>query len=194
RTQHPIEIHAARLIDSQSQTLNIDRGCPSERGLRKVAPRVGKAMQHRCNLGLDQRGARGPRVHFGEMFHQRLEAVESGYVADKLHRQLLVFDDNLCDPVSQWVCKEPIPRSPARALQIDDGDFTVGGRRDSAIEFGSDDHFAAPKRDFRLSSPVLKSVETIVLTIISPWPFPRYCARHSTELPVPLGFTPRIPV
>jgi hypothetical protein len=37
-----------------------------------------------------------------------------------------VFDDGLRDTFPQRICKEAIPRSPTRALQIDDSNFAVG--------------------------------------------------------------------
>ena len=74
------------------------------------------------------------------------------------------------------------------------GDFTVGRQQATSLELRRWDHLPAPKRGLRLSRLTLNNVETIVLTTRSGWPFARYCARHSTELPAPLGLTSSVPV
>src|SRR5262249_5392439 len=114
--------------------------------------------------------------------------------ADELRRQLLVFDDRLGGAVSPRVRKEPTPGSPPRALQIDDGDLAIGRRHTTAISTRRGNHFAAPKRVFRLSRPVLNSVLTMALTTMSGWSFGRNCARQITEHPEPLGFASSTPV
>src|SRR6516164_9704174 len=98
-----------------------------------------------------------------------------------------MLDNGLGDPLPLRVGKEPAPRSPPCALQIDEGDFTVGRQQATSLEFRRWDHLSAPKRGLRLSRLSLNNVEMIVLTITSGWPFARYCARHSTVLPSPLG-------
>src|SRR6516165_10783800 len=91
-----------------------------------------------------------------------------------------MLDDGLGDPLPLRVGKEPAPRSPPRALQIDEGDFTVGRQQATSLdEFRRWDHLPAPKRGLRLSRLTLNNVEMIVPTIRSGWPFARYCARHS---------------
>ena len=84
-------------------------------GLSEKVPRVRKAMHHRSHLGLDQCSARRSRLDLGELLHQDLKSIQRLHVANKLRRQLLVFDDGLGDPFPQRICKKAIPRSP-RAL------------------------------------------------------------------------------
>ena len=189
---HRAEVQPACLVDAQTQALHIvRRRSATEFGLREIVPRVGKTMQHRGDLRLDQRRARRSGIRLDELPRQGLDAVERRQVADKLRRELLLLDEGFGDPGLQRVLKEPAPRAQARALQVDDGNLAVGRRRAFAVEV---DHGEAPKRDLRLSSPVLNRVDTIVLTTSVPCPLARNCDRHSTELPVPLGLTSSMPV
>src|SRR5262245_27022620 len=107
---------------------------------------------------------------------------------------MLVFEHRFGNSVARRIREQPSPRPSARAFQIDECDFAIGGGRAGAIEFSNGHHFPAPKRCFRLSSPVLSSAETIALTTRSGWLSGRNCERHSTTLPSPLGLTPSVPV
>jgi hypothetical protein len=129
-----------------------------------------------------------------ELGSQQFDPIKSKDVADELQRKLLVFDNYLGNFIPHRILKELAPRSPTRALQIDDGDLAVGSRPDGAIELRNGPHFAAPNRCFRLSSPGLSSAETIACTTMFGWSSGRNCERHSTTLPSPLGLTPSVPV
>jgi hypothetical protein len=61
-----------------------------------------------------------------ELPQQDLKSIQRLHIANELRRQLLLFDDGLRDPFPQRICKEAIPRSPTRALQINDSNFAVG--------------------------------------------------------------------
>jgi len=130
----------------------------------------------------------------GELRHESLKAVERRQIADKLGDELLLFDDSFGGPGLKRVLCEPTPGSPKRALQIGDSDIAVRRLQILAVEIQYLNHFGTPKCGFRLSSPVLSRVDTIALTTMSGWPFARNCARHSTELPGPLGLTSRVAV
>jgi hypothetical protein len=73
----------------------------------------------------------------GELPRQSLKSIQRFHIANELRHQLLVFDDGLRDPFPQRICNEAIPRSPTRALQIDDSNF-AGGR----LQIQSFTHFA----------------------------------------------------
>src|SRR5271169_1698283 len=105
-----------------------------------------------------------------------------------------MFYNGLSDALPQRILVETAPGAAAGTLQIDDGDIAISRQREFNVLVGFVCHLPAPKRGFKLASPVLKSVPMMVLTIRSPWPFARYCARHSTELPAPFGLTSNIPV
>src|SRR5262249_23409508 len=51
-------------------------------------------------------------------------------------------------------------------------------------------HFATPKRDFKLSRPVLSNGDNIFFTEAGP----RNCTRQSATEPLPLGVTSSVPV
>src|SRR5262245_20410376 len=101
-------------------------------------------------------------------------------------------DHSLGNAVAQRILKEPAPGSPTCAFQVDDCDIPVRHHQIFACNVESRAHLASPKRDFKLPSPVLKSVDTIARTTISGWLSGRNCARQTTELPEPRGLTSKI--
>ena len=115
-------------------------------------------------------------------------------VARKLRGQLFVFENGFGDAGALRILIEPAPGPQARTVQVDNGDLAIGRLETLADRVPRLRSWSPQKRDLRLSSPALNSVETIVFAISVPGPFGRNCARHSTELPAPLGLTDSIPV
>src|SRR5262249_4351159 len=105
-----------------------------------------------------------------------------------------MLDDSLGDAAPQRILQEPAPGSPTCTRQVGDCDIAVGHHQVFAGNVESGAHLASPNRDFKLASPVLKSVDTIARTTISGWLSGRNCARQTTELPVPLALTAKTPV
>src|SRR5262245_49209622 len=77
-----------------------------------------------------------------------------------------------------------------RALQVDRGDLPVGRGRIWKVELYDCAHLATPKRDFKLSRPVLSNGDNMPFTPAGP----RNCTRQLTTEPLPLGVTSSVPV
>ena len=79
---------------------------------------------------------------------------------------------------------------PHGPLQVDRGDLFVGRGWMGKGKSRDCPHFATPKRDFKLSRPVLSNGDNIFLTGAGP----RNCTRQSATEPLPLGVTSSVPV
>ena len=72
----------------------------------------------------------------------------------------IVCQQSLGDPLEARVLRDTYPEVTTRALHVDRGDLPVGPRWTGTGTFQDCAQAATPKRDFRLSRPVLSSVDT----------------------------------
>ena len=133
-------------------------------------------------------------IRTGELFDQQGHTVQSAAVAEEHQRQTFLFDDVLREPGALGRVPEAVPGALAGALQIYHRDIAGGRGQSLNIVFKHGAHFGVPKRAFRLASPVLSSVDTMIRMTMSGCPSGRYCTCHSTEQPAPVGLTPKEPV
>src|SRR5262249_7657567 len=127
---------------------------------REVASCILEAMHRRSDFGMNKRRAIGV-VHAGELRGERFQTVECIEIAEKLRHQTLLIDNRLGNTREARVVDETRPCGTPRALQVDHGDLPVSRRWKGTVEFCDRGHFAAPKRDLRLSRPVLNNVDTM---------------------------------
>ena len=100
-----------------------------------------------------------------ELVDQYVETVERIQVAEKLRRQLFLFDDALCDPRPLRCFPEPAPGLLTRALQIVDGDVTIRSRGEIHFEIQCASIISAHQTVIvRLVRPVFRSSVTTVFT------------------------------
>src|SRR5262249_34522303 len=92
------------------------------------------------------------------------------------------------------VLRETCPCGTACTFQIDRSDLPVGRDWTGMVEFHDYGHFATPKRDFKLSRPVLNNVDAMTFTALSVLLVDRNGARQSATQPLPFGFTSSVPV
>src|SRR5262245_36850100 len=149
---------------------------------------IGKAMHCGGNLGMNKRRAKRT-VRACELRGEHLQAIEGIQIAEKLSCQALVSDNRLRNARAVRVLCETCPGATARALQIDRGDLAVGRGWTGRVKFHDRTHAAAAKRCFRLPSPVLTNVETMVRTALSGLLLARNSTRHSATEPLPFCLT-----
>ncbi len=151
-------------------------------------------MRRRRDLGLKQDPSDRIAVRMGELFDQQGHAVQSPAVAEERQHQAFLFDDVLREPGALGRVPEAVPGALTGALQIYHRDIAGGRGRSLNIMFEHEAHFGAPKRAFRLASPVFSSVDTMIRMTMSGCPSGRYCTCHSTEQPASFGLTPKVPM
>src|SRR5215470_19414037 len=189
RSEHRVELHATRLIDRQRVALDCLARSAHQRRTRKMASCIVKAMYRRSDLGFDKRCAKRI-VRARKLRGECLQTVERIQIAKILRRQTLLVDNRLGRAGEARVLGKARPCATARAVKVDRGDLPVG--RGWIRKIKSDDctHVAPPKRDFKLSRPVLSNGVNFPLTPAAP----KYCTRQSTTEPLLLGVTSSMPV
>ena len=123
-------------------------------------------MHCRSDLGVNECRARRV-VHPCELRSESLQTVECVQIAEKLRCQTLLIDNRLGDTRSARVLFETCPCATARALQVDRGDLPVSRGWPGRVKLRDARSLRTPKRDFRLSSPVLTSLDTMSFTTMS---------------------------